>query len=84
LEIDHLVGRVHNVPIHHGLVVKACGPCNRRQWGFWHHAGIASSDPTPAEQLRRVATFFARRQNELDLELADFLAHTAKEMEKAA
>ena len=84
VEIDHVVGRVHGVPIHDGLVVHACGPCNRRRWYFWELAGLASREPSDAVLLRRLATFHAMRDGDLDQEEADFLVGIALKLEPAA
>ena len=84
LEIDHVVGRINNVPIHDSLVVEACGPCNRRRWHFWHQAGLASLKPAPSELLRRLATFHAMRGGFLDEEEADFLVGVAAQLERVA
>jgi hypothetical protein len=84
VEIDHVVGRIDGEPIHAGLVVEACGPCNRRRWHFWYQAGLASSSPTQAEMLRRLATFHAMREGPLDMEEADFLVSVALKLERAA
>lgn len=84
LEIDHVVGRIDGAPIHDGLVVQACGPCNRRRWHFWLQAGLASTKPTSSEVLRRLATFHAMRNDVLDAEEADFLVSVAVQWERAA
>jgi hypothetical protein len=82
IEDDHVIGRVRGIPIHEGLVVDACGRCNRRRFAFFRLAGIGSSDPSDAECLRRGATFLAMRRGPLDEELADFLTEIAESLER--
>ena len=84
VEVDHVLGRIAGVPIHGGLAVMACGPCNRRRWHFWFQAGLASPRPLLAEQLRRLATFHSMRRGSLDAQEADFLVRVAAQLERAA
>jgi hypothetical protein len=83
VEIDHIVCRVDGIPVHEGLIVESCGPCNRRRFAFLKVAGIGSRDPSDAECLRRTATFLAIRRSPLDEELADFLTEIAESLERA-
>jgi hypothetical protein len=63
---------------------RSCGPCNRRRWYFWELAGLASREPSDAVLLRRLATFHAMRDGDLDQEEADFLVGIALKLEPAA
>jgi hypothetical protein len=84
LEVHHIVGRINGVPIHHGLVVKLCGPCNLTQFKLWKVARLDARSPSMSITLRRTAAFFAIRGRELDGALAHFLTEQAEELEVAS
>jgi hypothetical protein len=84
LEVQHIAGRIDGVPIHRTLVVGTCGPCNLTQYKLWKYAGLDARNPGVAVKLRRVATFFAIRNHDLDEALATFLVTQAEELEMAS
>ena len=81
LELHHIVGRMDKTPIHHGLVVKICGPCNLTQFKLWKYAGLDARNPSVAIKLRRAAVFYAIWGRDLDEALADLLVQQAEELE---
>jgi hypothetical protein len=84
LEVQHIIGRIDDVPIHRTLVVNTCGPCNQTQYKLWKYAGLDARSPSVAIKLRRAATFFASRGHNLDEALADFLVMQAETLEVAS
>jgi len=81
LHVHHIVGRIDGTPIHEGLVVRACEPCNTAQFLLWKYARLDSRHPTKATKLRRAAVFLSIRNSDLDAELADYLTTLAEELE---
>lgn len=81
LEKHHIVGRVRGIPVHDGLVVWTCGPCNRLQYVLWQVAGLDDPEASIAIRLRRTATYYGIRGMPLDAELADFLVDQAECLE---